>query len=204
MSALDEAKKMLQRGGWLNDPSGDRQRAVDEARRKLESEGRWAEEQLREIRKRAAERARSQLEEGGEEESKLADRARDLAQKARTSGSFPQQAVESIEEAEHAAREAAAALRHDDAERGLARQREAQRDLEAAREQLRGDDEESSRASREEGDGRKPSAASDIVPKAGTHHGPEEFRRRVMRGLGQPASGTLKDAVKRYAEGLLR
>jgi hypothetical protein len=204
MSALDEAKKMLQRGGWLNDPSGDQQRAVDEARRKLESEGRWAEEQLREIRKRAAERARSQLEQGGEEESKLADRARDLAQKARTSGSFPQQAVESIEEAEHAAREAAAALRHDDAERGLARQREAQRDLEAAREQLRGDDEESSRASREEGDGRKPSVASDIVPKAGTHHGPEEFRRRVMRGLGQPASGTLKDAVRRYAEGLLR
>ena len=34
--------------------------------------------------------------------------------------------------------------------------------------------------------------------------GPEEFRRRVVRGLGQPASGALKDAVHRYAEGLLR
>ncbi|HEV3192169.1 MAG TPA: DUF4175 domain-containing protein, partial [Polyangiaceae bacterium] len=202
--ALDEAKKMLQRGGWLNDPSGDQQRAVDEARRKLDLEARWAEEQLREIRRRAAERARSQLEQSGEEESKLADRARDLAQKGRTRGSFPQQAIESIEDAERAAREAAAALRHDDAERGLARQREAQRDLEAAREQLHGDDEESSHASSDESDGKTPSGATDIVPKAGKHHGPEEFRRRVMRGLGQPASGALKEAVKRYAGGLLR
>jgi DNA repair exonuclease SbcCD ATPase subunit len=195
---------MLQRGGWLNDPSGVSQRAVDQARRKLEAEARWAEEQLREIRRRAAERARSQLEQGGDEENKLADRARELAQKARTSGTFPQQAIESIEDAELAAREAAAALRHDDAEQGVARQREAQRDLEAAREQLRGDDDESAHAAREDGDGRTSSGATDIVPKAGTHHGPEEFRRRVMRGLGQPASGTLKDAVKRYAEGLLR
>jgi Domain of unknown function (DUF4175) len=204
MGALDEAKKMLQRGGWLNDPSGVGQRAVDQARRKLEAEAQWAEEQLREIRRRAAERARSQLEQGGDEENKLADRARELAQKARTSGTFPQQAIESIEDAERAAREAATALRRDDAEQGVARQREAQRDLEAAREQLRGDDEESAHAAREDGDGRTSGGATDIVPKAGTHHGPEEFRRRVMRGLGQPASGTLKDAVKRYAEGLLR
>lgn len=42
------------------------------------------------------------------------------------------------------------------------------------------------------------------IPNAREHKGPEEFRRRVVRGLGQPASGALKDAVHRYAEGLLR
>jgi hypothetical protein len=42
------------------------------------------------------------------------------------------------------------------------------------------------------------------IPKADSHKGPEEFRRRVVKGLGQPSSGRLKDAVRRYAEGLLR
>ena len=32
----------------------------------------------------------------------------------------------------------------------------------------------------------------------------EDFRRRVVEGLGQPTSGGLRDAVRRYAEGLLR
>lgn len=42
------------------------------------------------------------------------------------------------------------------------------------------------------------------IPKADAHKGPEEFRKRVIKGLGQPSGGRLKDAVKRYAEGLLR
>ena len=42
------------------------------------------------------------------------------------------------------------------------------------------------------------------IPKAEAHKGPEEFRRRVTKGLSEPASGRLKDAVRRYAEGLLR
>ena len=42
------------------------------------------------------------------------------------------------------------------------------------------------------------------IPNADAHKGPEDFRRRVTQGLSQPASGRLKDAVRRYAEGLLR
>jgi hypothetical protein len=42
------------------------------------------------------------------------------------------------------------------------------------------------------------------IPKADAHKGPEEFRKRVIKGLGQPSGGRLKEAVKRYAEGLLR
>jgi hypothetical protein len=42
------------------------------------------------------------------------------------------------------------------------------------------------------------------IPNANEHKGPAAFRSRVMHGLGQPTSPLLKDAVKRYAEGLLR
>ena len=57
------------------------------------------------------------------------------------------------------------------------------------------------RGSEGEGD---PSSDHAEIPKADAHKGPEDFRRRVINGLGQPSSGRHKDAVRRYAEGLLR
>jgi hypothetical protein len=206
LGALDEAKKMLMRGAasWFDDPNGVKQRGVEEARRKLDAEEKWAEEKLEEMRQRAAARARSQLGQGGEEEEKLAERAQDLEHKAREQGSLPQQAIESVDHAERAARQAAQALRQGDADKGLQHQREAQRDLEAAREQLEGDEDESRGASHEGNEARGQPLGRVDIPKAMEHKGPEEFRRRVVRGLGQPASGALKDAVHRYAEGLLR
>ena len=203
LGSLDEAKKMLQRGGWLQSPGGDSQKRVDQTRQRLEAEEKWAEQELRDMRKQAAERARQQLEQGGEEEDKMSERARDLGQKSHDSDSLPEQAVESIRDAERAARQAAQALKQGDADTGLERQREAQRDLEAARQQLEGDS-EAREPQAEDGDSSKPSRAPVAIPNAKEHKGPEEFRRRVVRGLGQPASGTLKDAVRRYAEGLLR
>jgi hypothetical protein len=205
LGSLDEAKKMLQRGSWLDDPRGTEQGRVDDVRRKLDAEEKWAEEQRQAMRKRAAERARKQLEQGGEEEGQLAERARQLADKSRDRGSLPDKAVESIEDAERAAREAAQALQQGEADRGLDRQRQAQRDLEAARQQLQGEEEEDSAPSpQREGEGKKPSDGRVDIPGAKEHKGPEEFRQRVVRGLGQPAGGSLKDAVHRYAEGLLR
>ena len=202
LGSLDEAKKMLQKGAWLEDPTGDEQKHVEGVRAKLDAEEKWAEEALKAMRKRAAERARKPLEEGGEEEGKLADRARDLGQRSGDKGSLPQQAVESIQDAEHAARQAAEALKQGDADKGLEHQREAQRALEQARQQLEGDEDGSQ--SPQDGNGKQASRGPVAIPNAGEHKGPEEFRRRVVRGLGQPASGALKDAVHRYAEGLLR
>jgi hypothetical protein len=202
VGALDEAKRMLQRGGWIEDPNGARLRLVEEARRKVETEEKWAEKALEALRKRAAERARAPLEQGGDEEQKLAERAAELGQRSRDQGSLPQQAVESIEDADRAARRAAQALKQGEAERGLRWQREAQRDLEAARSQLEG--EEGDAQGPEEGNEGRPQGGKVDVPKGTEHKGPEEFRRRVVRGLGQTSGGALKDAVKRYAEGLLR
>jgi hypothetical protein len=204
LGSLDEAKKILEKSSWLEDPNGDEQRTVEDARRKLAVEEQWAEEALRQMRKRAAERARKQLQEGGEDEGKLAERARDLAQRSREKGTLPQDAVESIEDAERAASQAAQALKAGEADKGLERQREAQRDLERARQQLEGDDDGNTPQSTADTDKGAPSQGSVVLPGPGAHKGPEEFRRRVVRGLGQPAGGALKDAVHRYAEGLLR
>ncbi|HEX4446526.1 MAG TPA: DUF4175 domain-containing protein, partial [Polyangiaceae bacterium] len=53
LGSLDEAKRLLQGGGPLDDPAGDGEKRVDDARRKLEAESRWMAEELRELRKRA-------------------------------------------------------------------------------------------------------------------------------------------------------
>jgi hypothetical protein len=206
LGALDEAKRMLQRGSYYYDPSGDERRRVDDVQRSLDAEQKWALRQLEQMRKRAADRARKELQQEGEEEGKLAERARDLAQQGRDRGSLPQQVVESMEDAERAARQAAGALQQGDVEQGLDRQREAQRQLEAANEQLRGEDEnaESSPSDRERGRDAASRSSRVDVPPADKHKGPEEFRKRVMRGLGQTGSSALRDAVRRYAEGLLR
>ncbi len=204
VGSLDEARKMLQRGGWMEDPSGEAVGEVEQARRKLESEERWSEGQLGEMRKRASERARGHLVQGGDEEEKLAERARELAQRGSDHAPLPPQAIESIEEAERAARQAAQALKQGDADHGLDRQREAQRHLEAASQALHGDDDEGSRPPPNDGDARRPNNGAVAIPGANEHKSPEEFRRRVVRGLAETVSGGMKDAVHRYAEGLLR
>jgi hypothetical protein len=200
--SLDEARRMLEKGGWLADPTGAQLGLVADARRKIEAEARWAEEQVRETHRRAGERARSELQQGGVEEEKLAEQARGLAQRGRDSSSLPQEAIEAIGTAEQAAREAAEALKQGDGDRGLDRQREAQRALEQAESAMQGGEENRDQGSNGETDGRAPVAGVVDIPR--THKGPEEFRRRVMRGLAEPAGGSVRDAWRRYAEGLLR
>ena len=67
---------------------------------------------------------------------------------------------------------------------------------------MQGSEENRDQASNGETEGRAPVPGVVDIPR--THKGPEEFRRRVMRGLAEPAGGSVKDAWRRYAEGLLR
>ncbi|MBX3226877.1 MAG: DUF4175 family protein [Labilithrix sp.] len=205
LGALEEAKRAAQREKMTRGDSS-AEKAVDEARQKLESEVRWAEEKLAELRRKASQRAAPELKEHGEQEGKLGERARDIARKGRDQD-LPQGALDALRDAEDAAREAAQALKEGDAERGLKKQREAQQKLEQARDALSDDEGEGEGEGDGEGradDGKKPSRDHTDIPKADAHKGPEEFRKRVIKGLGQPAGGKYKDAVKRYAEGLLR
>ncbi|MCL2726430.1 MAG: DUF4175 domain-containing protein [Polyangiaceae bacterium] len=196
MSALEEAKRAAAADRWGRSDANP-EKTVEDARKSLEGEVRWAEDKLSAMRKQAAGRAAPELRERGDDEGKLADRARDLSRRGRDS--LPQASLEALEGAEQAAREAANALKQGDADNGLSRQREAQQKLDMARDAL-GDSDQNSGDVDSEGFSR---AHADI-PKADQHKGPEDFRKRVIKGLGQPSSGRLKDAVKRYAEGLLR
>jgi hypothetical protein len=202
LQALDEAKRSAARERWLGlRHADDADKRIDEAKKKLEPEVRWAEKQLEALRKKAAERAAGQLGQHGDEEDKLADRARQLAEKGRDQEALPGPALDALESAEKSAREAARALRRGDADRGLDQQKEAQRQLEMAREALGSSSGDEPHGS-PDGD-RDPASGHADIPKADAHKGPEEFRKRVVKGLGQP-SGRHKDAVRRYAEGLLR
>ncbi len=203
LQALDEAKRTAARESrWPFDdvPGGDASKRVDEARKKLEPEVAWAEQKLEELRKKAAERAGGQLSAQGEEESKMAERARQLEDKGRDRGALPTPALDALDEAERKARDAAQSLKRGDPERALKEQQEAQRQLEMAREALGGGND----GQGGEGGDRELSHDRTDIPKADAHKGPEQFRQRVIQGLGQPASGRHKDAIRRYAEGLLR
>lgn len=200
VAALEDAKRTSarERFGRGGEPGVDRM--LDESRQKLEQELKWAEGKLDELRRRAGQRAAPELREHGEAEGKLGERTRELAKRGRDQ-ELPQPALDALREAEQAEHEAAQALREGDADKGLKKQREAQQKLEQARDAL-GDENGDSEG--KPGDDGRPSHDRTDIPKAETHKGPEEFRRRVIKGLGQPSGGRYKDAVKRYAEGLLR
>jgi hypothetical protein len=200
LAALDEAKKMAARESAGQPEGASHEQVVDESRRRVKSELTWAEEKLEQLRRRAAERARPELREHGDAESKLAERARELSRKGHDQEALPPAALDALHDAERAAQEASKALREGDAKRGLEKQREAQRKLEMAKSAL-GESESNSST----GDDSRPARNDHAdIPGADSHKGPEDFRRRVLKGLGQPAGTRYEEAVKRYAEGLLR
>ncbi|MGH7327739.1 MAG: DUF4175 family protein, partial [Polyangiaceae bacterium] len=205
LQALDEAKRVAAAERWsMFSHNDDADKKIDEAKDKLEPEVKWAEDKLAELRKKASERASGDLSKNGQEEDKLADRAHDLQEKGREQGVMPAPALESLEAAEKAAREAARALQRGEGDKGLEKQQDAQRKLEMAKQALgqgEGDDDDSHG---DDGNGNAPSLDHADIPKADAHKGPEEFRRRVIQGLGQQSTGKERDAIKRYAEGLLR
>lgn len=176
----------------------EKRRALERA---LDPEVKWAERALDALKKQAAQRSRPQLGEAGEREGKLAERARRLADEARRSGALPDEAVDALRRADRAARDAAQSLRDGQGASAMESQRDAQRELDRARQALFGAPE--SEQNGEDGDRPAANQHADI-PKADDHEGPRDFRQRVLRGLGRKGNERHSDAVRRYAEGLLR
>lgn len=198
--SLQEAQRRGQEAGGFF-PEERAGRRAGEALGKLQQELAWAEEALRKLRKAQSERAKERLQRAGEREGSLAERARELARKGEQGESrLPEEALERLAEAEQRMRDAEQALREGDGERGLERQREAQRLLEMSQEPQ---DDGQQEAQRESVDGEEMAKDAD-VPGKDKHKGPEEFRKRVLEGLGRPGDPRLKEAVRRYAEGLLK
>ncbi|MGK4009071.1 DUF4175 family protein [Sorangium sp. So ce1036] len=198
MRSLGEAKRLgAQSGGFFPEERAGREAAA--AEQVLAGELAWAEEALRRLRQAAAERAREGLERSSRREGALADRARELRERGeRGDARMPEEMLERLDEAEQAMRDAQRALAEGDGERGNERQREAQRLLEMSRGEDLGQEGDA------EPEGERDMARKADIPDKDEHKGPEEFRRRVLEGLGGTSEPRLKEAVKRYAEGLLR
>ncbi|KYF79826.1 hypothetical protein BE17_34105 [Sorangium cellulosum] len=198
MRSLGEAKRLGSKsGGFFPEERAGREAA--EAQQALADELAWAEEALRKLRQAASERAREGLERSSQREGSLADRARDLRKRGeRGDGRMPEEMLERLDDAEQAMRDAQRSLSEGDGEQGSERQRDAQRLLEMSRSEDQGQEGDGD----QEGD--RDMARKADIPDKDKHKGPEEFRRRVLEGLGGTSEPRLREAVKRYAEGLLK
>jgi hypothetical protein len=197
---LGEAQRLgEQSGGFPPDDKAGKEAGA--AKSTLDRELAWAEQALDKLRAASSARAKGDLQRHGKEESKLAERAKELGQKGQGGDrSLPQEMLDRLEEAEQAMRDAEKALAKGDGEKGLRLQQDAQRSLEMAR----GERDESDREGKNEApESKQPNGKADI-PNKDAHKGPEEFRRRVLKGLGGSSDPLLREAVKRYAEGLLK
>jgi len=219
LKAAEEARRVASRERDLFGQPPTLGRDVERAREQLEREQRWVREQLERMRRAASEQGRERLTGESKHQQELADRAKRIAERARTGENpVPGSTMELLERAESAMRDAAKALDKADGEQAMSHQRTAQRLLEAASESLQEPSRESADAQTkgkdphdkgeqegsEEGDGKDVAKGPVDIPSADAFTGPEAFRRRVVEGLSRPADPSLRDAVRRYTEGLLR
>ena len=204
-SLLDEAKQKAQGSPEANLPD---EAALDRASRELAEQLAWAEQALAKLRQKAEERARDALRNSGQKEQDLARRAGNLAGRgAHGDANLPEDMVDQLERAESVMREAARALEEGRGERGVELQREAQRLLEQSdRGQLDQEDDrgrQEERGNKDDVNGKQMRTDAD-VPRPDDRKAAEEFRKRVLEGLGQGKGQRLSPAVQRYAEGLLQ
>ncbi len=166
---------------------------LDEAKNRIEEEVAWAEGESKKEDGAKSKGKGERLREVGEEEKRLGEKAREFAESGEE-----EKAEKPLREATKRAEAAAEAFQKGDAPKGLAEQREAQRQLEAAREAMQREQSSNSE------NGRDISTEKTKIPTGDEHKGPEEWRGRVLKGLAQPHGPKYGDAVRRYAEELLR
>ncbi|MBI5536737.1 MAG: DUF4175 domain-containing protein [Deltaproteobacteria bacterium] len=206
LRALEQARRLAaQQHDFFGDPmnlGGE----LDAAKAKVEREQKWAEQQLEAQRKVMAEKARGNLERSAGAEERFAQRTGEVSRKGKsTDAPMPKAMLDLLESAEKAMKESSKALKNSEVDRGTEQQREAQRLLEMARE-VQGSEEQN----RERGDSDNDAERGDVtggrvdIPKAEDFRGPEAFRKRVIEGLSRSRDPRLQQAVRRYAEGLLR
>jgi len=216
LNAADNARRLAEEERALfgePSPLGPR---VSQARQTVEQELAWLEEQAKRVQRDAADQSREVLDRAAENETQFGNRAEQLSEDSKSGDApLPQSSSEMLERASRAMREAAAAFRARDPERGSERQRDAQRLLEMAQAAQDGDGERESTSpdgtpndDPSHGDQDSPKGRSGNervdIPGAEQFTGPEGFRKRVLEGLGTTSDPRLRDSVRRYAEGLLR
>lgn len=202
VAALDDARrkaKSMLRDGLVAE--------LGRSEKDLKTQLAWAEKQLDKLKQQAEARAKAKLESAGKKENGFAQRAGNLAGRGKNGQTaFPQDAIDSLQRAESIMREAARDLSQGNGDKGLSLQRQAQRLLERASTGRTTDPEDNSPkndSSHNGVEGRGMRTGGEVPPE-GKATKAEDFRKRVLEGLGKDRSGRLAPAVRRYAEGLLR
>jgi hypothetical protein len=200
---LDESKRKAETPSDLADLT-DRE-ALERAARSVAESLAWAEQAEQRKRAAAEEQSRERLREAADRERSIERRLGELTKRSeRSEASLPEELLEQLDKAGSAMREASEELGTGRGERGLERQREAQRLLEQSDPgSTRGDGDDRREASGRESGGKGLSGKAD-VPRADDRRRAEDFRKRVLEGLGKERGGRLSPAIERYAEGLLQ
>jgi hypothetical protein len=196
--ARSAAEEALRQGDL--DPNM-RQR-IAEALKELDQQMAWAREQAEHLKQRTEQAARKALEEFSKHEKELSELASKLSSESSGDAALPRDVRDRLEQASRLMRDAAQRLQSGQGDEAQRLQLEAQRLLEQSETgEVQQGEEPSSQG--EGQDGRKIRTGGD-VPDPDEKNRAEEFRKRVLEGLGEKADGRLSPAVKRYAEGLLR
>lgn len=202
--AIEAMREASRRGSQSPyDEDNESGKAAGSARPDIEKAMQEVADALRSMREKASERAKPDLEGSSQDQGKLSDRTGDLAKKGEEGErAMPGEMLDQLREAEDAMKEAQRALKEGDGEGGLELQKKAHRLLEMARGERDDEGDGSEGRSKREGDGREVAQDADVPKKR--NEGPAEFRKRVLDGLGGDADPRLRDAVRKYAEGLLQ
>jgi hypothetical protein len=188
--------------------------ALADARAELGRDLAWAEQGLSRAEKSAADKAQPGLQDSSGRERSLAERAGNLAGRGNHGEiALPEDLADALGKAEGLMRDAAKELGVGHGEQGLSLQRDAQRLLEQTNSGQSGSGESESESKPEQprqspkdprdSQGKQMRTDADVPRPDGASRA-SDLRRRILEGLAKDKSGRLSDAVRRYAEGLLR
>jgi hypothetical protein len=186
--------------------------ALSEARAELDRDLAWAEQGLSRAQKSANEKAQPGLQDSSGRERSLAERAANLAGRGNHGEiALPEDLAEALGKAEGLMRDASKELGAGHGEQGLSLQRDAQRLLEQTNSGQSGSgdseskDQQPQSSPKNSSDSKGKQMRTDAdVPRPDGASRASDLRRRILEGLAKEKSGRLSDAVRRYAEGLLR
>jgi hypothetical protein len=203
---LDESERKAKAPGSHDDVIDPQ--ALEDVRREIEKHLAWAEQARERAERQTSDRARDALQRSSEREQRYAERASNLAgRSSHGEASLPEELSGALERAEGLMRDAARELAAGRGDQGLALQRQAQRLLEQSNDRDPGEDSAESQSADSPSNGShsdKGMSRDAKVPGAEDSRRAEDFRRRVLEGLGKDKGGRLSPAIRRYAEGLLR
>jgi uncharacterized protein DUF4175 len=177
---------------------------AEAAREALSQQLDWLNEAERSAEQRAREASKEPLSQSAALEEELARTAKTLAQRGEQPNTpLPEEMTERLHRAEQIMQDAARNLREGKGKEASRLQREAQRLLEQSDRGKTSDPGEDSPPPEGDDPDGEGGGFGGQVPEAEDKSRAEEFRKRVLKNLGE-GRGQMAPAVKRYAEGLLR